>query len=105
MYFDIRGRAEPIRLLLEYVGAQYTDLLVTSEDWADTTPTLGDFAAFYLSEGVANQNPKVLQRFGALKKFHEHFARLPRIKEYLSSSRRPAALFYGPNGKVFPRGW
>jgi len=50
-----------------------------------------------------NRFPKLLSRFGALKEFHEYFSERPNIKAYLVSSRRPAALFYGPNGKIFPR--
>lgn len=70
--------------------------------WAGGTPTTADFAAFHLIEGLVNQSPNVLQRFGGLRKFHEHFAALTSVKEYLTSARRPAALFYGPNGKIFP---
>jgi glutathione S-transferase len=209
LYFDIRGRAEPIRLLLEDVGAQYADKQITLEDWpeirattpfrrmpvysegeleipesfaimnylgrkhdllgedeiarvrcdvaieawrdygnrvanifgalsnseparktfveteqptlladlesfylkkpsktpywAGNAPTVADFAAFHLVEGIANRFPKLLSQFGALKEFHVHFSERPNIKEYLASSRRPAALFYGPNGKIFPR--
>ena len=32
-YFDIRGRAEPIRLLLEEVGVEYDDVQIASEQW------------------------------------------------------------------------
>ena len=209
LYFDIRGRAEPIRLLLEDVGVQYVDKQITQEEWpeirattpfrrmpvygegdleipesfaimnylgrkydllgedeisrvrcdvaieawrdygnrvanvfgalsnseparrafieieqpalladlesfylsklsetpywAGNSPTVADFAAFHLIEGIANQFPRLLSGFGALKEFHEHFSERPNIKAYLVSSRRPAALFYGPNGKIFPR--
>ena len=209
LYFDIRGRAEPIRLLLEFVGVSYVDKQVTLEEWesirattpfrrmpvysegkldipeafaimnylgrkygllgetelarvrcditieawrdygnrvanvfgalsnsedartafleeeqpallsdletfyldrdqqspywAGGTPTISDMAAFHLIEGLANQFPKVLQKFGGLRDFHEHFAAEPNVKEYLASPRRPSALFYGPNGKIYPR--
>ena len=208
LYFDIRGRAEPIRLLLEDVGVQYIDKQVTLEDWpairettpfrrmpiyregdleipetfaimrylgrrfdllgedeaarvrcdvtieawrdygnrvanifgalsnsesarkdfvekeqpvllgdlesfylkrntesaywAGNSPTIADFAAFHLISGLAGRFPDMLSRFGALKEFHEYFSGRPNIKEYLTSSRRPAALFYGPDGKIFP---
>merc|ERR1712232_145282 len=39
-YFDIRGRAEPSRLTLEYVGANYTDKRVTFEEWPELKKTL-----------------------------------------------------------------
>jgi glutathione S-transferase len=71
--------------------------------WAGTSTTIADFAAFHLIEGLANQFPKVLVQFGALKEFHEDFAARPNTNAYLTSSRRPAALFYGPKGKIFPR--
>lgn len=209
LYFDIRGRAEPIRLLLEYAGVDYEDKQITLEQWAsrrETTPfrrmpvyteggleiaesfaimnylgrthglsgeteldrvrsdvateawrdygnrvanvfgalsnsedarrhfiaeeqpalladlenfylerdqsspfwagsslTLSDFTAFHLIEGLAGQFPDLLARFSALKEFHDSFADQPRIKEYLVSDRRPAALFYGPNGKIYPQ--
>jgi len=209
LYFDIRGRAEPIRLLLEDVGAQYTDRQITQDDWstirettpfhrmpvyregdlnipetfaiisylgrkfdllgeneaarircdvtieawndygnrvantfgalsnsdaarkmfleseqpallgnleafyverdnktaywAGNSPTIADYAAFHLVDGLVNQFPDTMSQFGALREFHECFRVRPNIEAYLSSSRRPAALFYGPNGKIFPR--
>ena len=71
--------------------------------WAGHSPTVADFAAFHLIDGIANQYPELLLRFSALKDFHEHFSNRPNINRYLDSSRRPAALFYGPNGKIFPK--
>ncbi len=38
-YFDIRGRVEAIRLLLEEVGAEYEDWRVTDEEWIELRPT------------------------------------------------------------------
>ncbi len=38
MYFDIRGRAEPIRLLLEEIGVEYEDRLVTLEEDKKNNP-------------------------------------------------------------------
>ncbi|VDM80907.1 unnamed protein product [Strongylus vulgaris] len=32
-YFNIRGRAEPIRLILEYYGAKYDYHRITEEEW------------------------------------------------------------------------
>ena len=34
IYFDIRARAEPIRLILEEVGIQYADQQITDEAWS-----------------------------------------------------------------------
>ncbi|HZF49011.1 MAG TPA: glutathione S-transferase family protein [Polyangiaceae bacterium] len=40
LYFPIRGRAEPARLLLAYVGRQYTDTAITMDRWPSLKPTL-----------------------------------------------------------------
>ncbi len=34
-YFDIRARAEPIRLILEEMGIQYEDQQVTDQEWSE----------------------------------------------------------------------
>lgn len=38
VYFDIRGRAEAIRLLLEEVGVEYDDLRISRHEWAELQP-------------------------------------------------------------------
>lgn len=38
-YFDVRGRAEPIRMLLEEAGVEYTERRVKLEEWAALKPT------------------------------------------------------------------
>jgi len=40
LYFDIRGRAEPIRLLLAAEGAAFDDQVVVREEWARQKATL-----------------------------------------------------------------
>jgi len=39
-YFDIRGRAEPARLVLEYLEAPYTDKRVSFDEWPTLKATL-----------------------------------------------------------------
>jgi glutathione S-transferase len=39
IYFDIRARAEPIRLVLEEMGIAYEDHQVTDEEWSALRPT------------------------------------------------------------------
>jgi glutathione S-transferase len=39
-YFDIRGRAEPVRLLLEETGVAYEDLRITSAEWPQLKPKM-----------------------------------------------------------------
>lgn len=70
--------------------------------WAGESITVGDFAAFHMVEGLERQSSNTLANFPALVAFYEFFAAQPRIKEYLESPRRPAALFHGPNGKIYP---
>lgn len=88
--------------LLSDLEEYYLARDLTSPYWTGGKPTIADFATFHLIEGLENQSPNVLRRFDALRDFHGHFATLPKVKEYLTSERRPAALFYGPNGKIFP---
>ena len=38
IYFDIRARAEPIRLILEEMGSQYVDQQITDEEWSKLRP-------------------------------------------------------------------
>ncbi len=110
--FGALSQSEPARI--EFIETEQPSLLKDLETfylrkstktpyWAGNSPTVGDFVAFHLIEGIANQFPKLLSRFGALKEFQEHFSDRPNIRAYLISSRRPSALFYGPNGKIFPR--
>ena len=33
-YFDVRARAEPIRLILEELGVQYEDRQITDQEWS-----------------------------------------------------------------------
>ena len=39
IYFDIRARAEPIRLILEEMGIAYDDQRITDEEWSELRPT------------------------------------------------------------------
>ena len=39
IYFDIRGRAEPIRLLFALAGVKYTDKRVSKMEWPELKPS------------------------------------------------------------------
>jgi len=69
--------------------------------WAGPTPTVADYVAFNYIDSF--QSPKTRQQFEALGAFHDAFAGRPNVRSYLASPQRPAALFYGPQGKIFPR--
>jgi hypothetical protein len=32
-YFDVRGRAEPIRLLFHYTGTPFNDVRIPKQEW------------------------------------------------------------------------
>ena len=95
--------AEEQPSLLADLESFYLERDTATDYWAGASPTIADFAAFHLIEGLAGQFPDVLKRFPALESFHGSFAALPKVKGYLESPQRPAALFYGPKGKIFPR--
>ena len=71
--------------------------------WAGSSLTIADIAAYHAIEGIKNQFPKIIEKFEHLTAFLDFFAARPKIKAYLASDRRPAALFYGPKGKIYPR--
>ena len=90
--------------LLADLETYYLQNESSSGYWAGDTITIGDFAAFHMIDGLAQQSASTLVNVPALLAFHEFFAAQPKIKRYLESPRRPAALFYGPEGKIYPQG-
>lgn len=40
IYFNARGRAELVRLILAYAEVDYVDRRITSEDWSVLKPSL-----------------------------------------------------------------
>ncbi|KHJ91586.1 glutathione S-transferase protein [Oesophagostomum dentatum] len=48
-YFDVRGRGEPIRLILEYYGVNYEDNRIPQEDWPSVK---GDFGGSTKSDSA-----------------------------------------------------
>ncbi len=72
--------------------------------WAGASLTLADVFAFAFLEDVEALFPGSLLPAEHLAAFRERFAERPRITAYLQSSRRPAAIMYGPAGKIYPAG-
>ena len=73
-----------------------------AEFWAGASPTFADAVAFAYLDDVEALFPGSLAASGQLAAFRERFAARPRIAGYLRSSRRPAAVQYGPAGKIYP---
>ncbi len=70
--------------------------------WAGASLTLADIFAFAVLEDVEALFPGSLLATEHLAAFRERFAERPKIAAYLQSSRRPAAIQYGPAGKIYP---
>ena len=47
--------------------------------------------------------PEAMADHPVLQEFCDEIAARPRIAAYLRSSRRPAAIQYGPEGKIYDR--
>ena len=69
--------------------------------WVSGSLTFVDLLAFAYLDDLRVLFPSTLSNFGQLTEFQERIAARPRIKEYLISSRRPAALYIGPDGLPF----
>ncbi len=95
-------KEEQPRLLADLEAFYRTNNSVSGY-WAGDTITIADFTAFHLVDGLRGQFPSLFARFAGLGEFHTQFAELPKIKRYLDSPHRPAALFYGPAGKIYPK--
>ena len=89
--------------LLADLQSFYLKKPAESDFWAGRSATICDFAAFHLIDGLTGQFPAMLAKFPALESFHRFFSGIPKVKQYLESPQRPRALFYGPNGKIYPR--
>ena len=47
IYFDGRGRAEPIRILLSYAGVKFENEVMPMDDtWAQAKPSKSDFIIY-----------------------------------------------------------
>ena len=71
--------------------------------WVGEALTAADILAFNFLEGIEAAFPGSLAATPHLRAFSEQFAERPRVQAYFQSDRRPAALMYGPNGKIYPR--
>jgi glutathione S-transferase len=74
------------------------------DHWAGESLTLADIFAFAFLEDLEALFPGSLVLCENLAAFRARFAERPRIAAYLDSARRPAAIMYGPVGKIHPVG-
>jgi glutathione S-transferase len=70
--------------------------------WAGASLTLADMLGFAYLDDVEALFPGSLSATTKLAAFRERFVERPKIAAYLHSSRRPAAIQYGPAGKIYP---
>ena len=79
------------------MSSAYGEVLSIQTFWAGPSLTLADVFAFAFLEDVESLFPGALSTAPPLAAFHARFAERPRIAAYLRSSRRPAAILYGPS--------
>ncbi|VEN56111.1 unnamed protein product [Callosobruchus maculatus] len=67
-YFDIHGRAEPIRWLLTYGNLKYEDVRYSSEDWAKFKPStpLGQMPCLEVDGKIINQSTPICRYLGKI---------------------------------------
>lgn len=67
-YFDVRGRAEVIRLLLEETGTAYTEHRVSLAEWPTLKPTLafGQLPLYEEAGIVLNQSPAIYRHLARI---------------------------------------
>ncbi len=71
--------------------------------WVGSSLTFVDLIAFAVLDCTGAMFPEALAHHPVLQRFCDEFARRPRIAAYLRSSRRPPAIQYGPEGKIYAR--
>ena len=47
-YFNVRSRAEPIRLMFAFAGVEYDDIRVGKEEWAKMKPAGREFTPHFV---------------------------------------------------------
>ncbi len=65
-YFDVRGRAEVIRLLLEETGTRYTERRITIDEWPDlkSSFTFGQLPIYEEGDLLLNQSNAIYRYLG-----------------------------------------
>ena len=67
--------------------------------WGGDALTFVDLLAFAYLDDVRALFPETLPKFGKLRDFRDRIAARPRLADYVSSDRRPAAILFGPDGQ------
>lgn len=127
-YFEGRARVEPIRVILEELGAPWrtnfaderadyvADELGPALDqlerflesnanpgglWVGSSLTFVDLIAYALLDSTDSMFPEALEKRPALREFRNQIASRPRIAAYVESGRRPATIQLGPRGPIY----
>lgn len=58
-YFNLRGRAEPARLIMAQAGVDYQDNRITSEEWAALKPS--NFQQAAIQKRMSKSTPSFLK--------------------------------------------
>ena len=64
-YFELYGRAEPIRMMLAHSGADWEDIIKTGDDWKAFKPTIpgGQMPILELADGTMMGQSMAIARF------------------------------------------
>ena len=87
---------------LEALGRFFDANPAGTRFWGGASLTFADMPAFAYLDDIEALFPGALLASPQLAGFRERFAERPRLAAYLQSSRRPAAIQYGPAGKIYP---
>ena len=102
-----KTREEFIRSELSPAVARLERFLRTNEAgtsfWVGSSLTFVDLIAFAFFDSTGAMFPEAMADHPVLQEFCDEIAARPRIAAYLRSSRRPAAIQYGPGGKIYDR--
>ena len=56
IYFNSRGRAEPVRMLFAHCGVEYEDKRVTTDEWKEMKPSEFSYHSYYVSSASGMWN-------------------------------------------------
>ncbi|KAI1708449.1 putative glutathione S-transferase 5 [Ditylenchus destructor] len=109
-YFDLRARAEPIRLIFKYAGQPFEDIRIKREDWPKLKPTFkyGKVPVLEVDGKQLNQSPAIAhylgEKFGLAGKDEWEKAQVLELVNYhldVAALRKDVFLPAAP--RIFPQ--